>query len=851
MSIRRSNLTPSTKEFISNSNKNRRDDTENEITHNNEEKIEDNRPKLKVDYKSSNYFYNDVDYYKEYPYKRMDFYFNTNENKRKYNIESNSSHITVENEDGYIKYIPNKNYNYNNYNDIPTQKNNNYIEISSHKNEYYDDNSEYSENNDNENLYYDNEEYENGIINSNSNSPDIKYNQYRDNINFYLAPNKVPIKKKNQNIISKAITHEIHFSSDKNMKIRPLKKKIRNCGNNTTTTNNTYNNNIYYINPINLKNKNKMKEKNNIINSNNNNNINISNNKIKKYNSSNNNITGTNRKNLIYKGEDIALQKRRLIRERDYFKINNIDKAKRDLYIKAIILIQSIFRGYLVKIKLYNNVNLYLCCKNAIDILEEILFNKKNEYWKIYKNNITSYKPVDSEVKPSLSIRSKYKLKNNKIKESLLYHQYHKELGDSFNIINNNVNRENNEKKLKSKLDNVIKENNVLKNQLMDNKNLEVKLKLLLDENKKNQNINAIIMKDNQQLAKKLKDVQDYRNHKLLIENQYSLDLNKLKLQELSNDNEMYIHKLKKALLSKILYKKINHENNVLKGKISLFRNIVDKLNNKDIENKFKKEVYLKNLVNIIEKHIKLLINKYFRNLYYNGLLLEKDKNIKKDNINMSLKKLIYIFEQKNKIILNNMFFKFINNIKYNNNELNEEEKKRKREEILEKLFIKYDKNAHVIYKVIMEKWNLLAKIIGIKTAARDKKKKRKQKKKNNRLLYNQKFALTGNKNNYGPKFCKSIHEFSYIVSNGTIIKESSSNEQGRVLLSNKSTNNINISKNNLDDKDLKKKKTKSVNKRNIFKDKKENIDINKDNINIEESDEDSGDSFGLENNSD
>ena len=45
------------------------------------------------------------------------------------------------------------------------------------------------------------------------------------------------------------------------------------------------------------------------------------------------------------------------------------------------------------------------------------------------------------------------------------------------------------------KLDDIIKENKELKNQLFDNKNIEEKMKNLIDENKKNQNINAIIMK--------------------------------------------------------------------------------------------------------------------------------------------------------------------------------------------------------------------------------------------------------------------------------------------------------------------------------------------------------------------
>ena len=848
MSIRRPIITTGIKKYNVHSTKNRIDDLENDIL-NNKEKIEE-MPKLKVDYKNSNYFYNDVDCFREYPYKKRDLYYNPNESKRKYNIESNSSHITVENEDGYIKYIPNKNYNNYNYNDIPAQKNNNYIEISSHKNEYYDDNSEYSEgegepgdndnDNDNDNMYYDNEEYENGMINNGASSPaGYKYNQYQENINFYLAP-----KKKNQNIINKAISNEIQFSSDNNLQLRPIKKNIRNCGNNTTTTNNTFNNNIYYINPINLKNK--TKENNN------------SNNKIKKYNSNNNNVVNP-RNNIIYKSVDNAVPKKRMNRERDFFKINNIDKSKREFYLKSIILIQSIFRGYLVKIKLYNNINLYVCCKNGIDLLEEYLLKAKKEFWIIFKNSITNMMKCSN-----FSIRSKYKLKNNKKKENLV-NQYHKELGDSFNIINKDNNKENNEK-LKSKLDVIMKENSELKNQIIDNKNLESKLKSLLDENKKNQNINAIIMKDNQQLAKKLKDIQDYRNNKLLIENQYSYDLNKIIIQELNDNNEMHINKLKKVLLYKLLHKKLNDVNNVMKEKINIYKNNVHKLNDKEKENSLKKENCVKNLIKIYDKHIKLLLKKYFLNLYFKGLFLEKEKKMKEDNKKLILKKMIYIFEKKNIMFLNNMKFKLFNNIKYYEFELKEEQRIKQREQMLLKLFIKYEKNVRIIYKEIMEKWNLRAKIIGIRTAARDKKKKRKQKKKNNRILYNQKYATS--KNNYGPKLCKSIHEFSYIVSNGAIIKESSSNEQGRMVTGNKSSKNININtspNNNIDTQELKKSKNKSVTKRNVYKIKKDSIDNNKDNskdnnidynktkdnVNNEESDEDSGESFGLDNNSD
>jgi hypothetical protein len=300
-----------------------------------------------------------------------------------------------------------------------------------------------------------------------------------------------------------------------------------------------------------------------------------------------------------------------------------------------------------------------------------------------------------------------------------------------------------------------------------------------------------------------------------------------------------------------------------MKEKFNIYKNNAHKLDDKEKEDKLKKELCLKNLIKIYDKYTKLLLNKFFLRLYYKGLMLEKEKRMKEENKKILLKKMIYIFDKKNNMFLNNMKFKLINNIKYNNYELKEEEKIKQREQRLSTLFIKYEKNVRIIYKFIMERWNLRAKIIGIRTAARDKKKKRKQKKKNNRILYNQQFAI--NKNNYGPKFCKSIQEFSYIVPNASIIKDSSSNDQVKTLSGNKSTKNLNITTNNnidshIDSQEIKKSKNKSVTKRNVFKSTSENNDNkkdnnkdnnNKDNITNEDSDEDSGESFGLENNSD
>ena len=142
----------------------------------------------------------------------------------------------------------------------------------------------------------------------------------------------------------------------------------------------------------------------------------------------------------------------------------------------------------------------------------------------------------------------------------------------------------------------------------------------------------------------------------------------------------------------------------------------------------------------------------------------------------------------------------------------------------------------------------LKSKILGIRATARDKKKKRKQKKKNNKLISQQHFGLVeknkDKSDNMNNKFCRSIQNFSYIVSNGTVIKESSSNNQSEINFENNkcSISSDKINKIKKFDKNIGLKKINSVNEINIQNNiKKESKDFNnkeKANSNEEESDE-------------
>ena len=360
----------------------------------------DKKRNIKVDYNSNNYFYNEEDYDEEDNYNKSSYY-DKNQKSFKYNNQTNDSYVSVEQEDGHIEYMP-KNYVDNST--TPPMYN-------STKIEYYEENSEDSENNnENDNIYYENDEvYEQDLLN-NPSSMD-RYKKYQKINKYYLTQdnhaNNNKNKKNNQNAISRPINPQINnFKKDLKRKGRTTEGNMRNCGNSTTTTNNTYNNNIYYINPINVQNKNQNKKEEN-----------------KKSNIS-------NRKNYVYKNVDITINTKKPMKERDYFRINNIERSKRQKYINAAILIQSIFRGYLIKIKLYNNVNLYVCCKRSIEILEKLIFIRKKKYWKYFKSIISHMHFEDLlNSKLSLNILKDYLRNDRDSSKEKKINYFHKELG--------------------------------------------------------------------------------------------------------------------------------------------------------------------------------------------------------------------------------------------------------------------------------------------------------------------------------------------------------------------------------------------------------------------------------------
>ena len=494
---------------------------------------------------------------------------------------------------------------------------------------------------------------------------------------------------------------------------------------------------------------------------------------------------------------------------------NNINKRNKTKYyykksdVNKVILIQSIYKGYSLRQKLANQIQLFNYLKEFIDFLYSKIYIRKVKYWKYFIEKIINKiadeinkrkkktKTYNKNVKNQNSL---YNTNNKLILKTNEINKLHKELGDSFNIINDNNNG------LKLKLDAMIRENKELKNQIFDNKNIEERYQQLLVENKKNQNINSIIMKDNQQLAKKLKNIQDNRNHQLVIQNQSSLNM----AYEDNLLNQSLI-KLKYLFLKSLLFKKILKSRNIQKKYFNKYRNNVKKSKNYKIENN---NIFINNKKKInIQMAPNSTLNFISQNENYKHFLLYKLFLRKEKVENRILSKYFYNYYYKSKYFT-------INEKKEEEKKENEkkliEEKKIKKKNLLQSIIDKYERNSAFLIKKTYKEWRLRSILFKIKGVAKEIKKKKKLKKKIRDKMAKE---TLNNLKNKTAQF-QSAHEFSYKIDKTNKIEESGKS--------------LKIEENKVNEVNKIKEKTEQINKeKEAKKDNKENND---------EIEEDSGD---------
>jgi len=345
--------------------------------------------------------------------------------------------------------------------------------------------------------------------------------------------------------------------------------------------------------------------------------------------------------------------------------------------IQYIILLQSVTKGYLFRIKFKQFFTFYKRVKTSIIILQKLLFQKKKLAFYIFNNNIINnfnkyY--IYSYLTPTNHMSLEYnnlKQRNSKVKTK-----------ESFSKKDSNKISLDNMDKYKIQMTEIQKELNKKK---IDYAVAEKKIKELLSDIKKIQNINNIIVKDNKQLALKLKNLENNRYNKLEIKktnfSYINSNSNSNSFSNLDMYNESKIKNRINNILKKIIMKKIIATNKLLykyfykfysNTKIIYYMNSVNNINS----------------INQINKNIKsrqeLIIEK-------NNFIISENNNIQENKINY---KDMINFEKSKKLFM---------------------------------ILYKIDLNLYN-YRNLFEKWMLRSLIFKTKDFVKEKKKRKKEK---------------------------------------------------------------------------------------------------------------------------
>ena len=574
-----------------------------------------------------------------------------------------------------------------------------------------------------------------------------------------------------------------------------------------------------------------------------------------------------------------------------------------ELFHQSATLIQSIFRRFLVKKKFdlfYNNYKYNY--HKGIEILGLILdyyFKKRiniiKEKRKFF-NYLISLKNVLNNSSKNRSRRKNIMIYQNlkcfkisKVQNSTFspaiekgkliskYYQdlfLHKEIGERFNIIRENNNDKDIEKIYKEKIDiinikvnKLTKENNKLKALNQKNVIMERKYRDISQENKKKDDIINIITNDNKTLARKLKIIKDKFN-KLQIQNQEDINYNSSEILFNKNSSIDLFEEYRNLFLSFLIHK-INEKFYLRIFRKHFYRwknniSAIKRIDESNLSLKFKKFIYLTNIIK--SKKYNILCKNFYK-FQYQSLYQQKEIENKNNNIKAKLLNIIKNKERNFKSYLRKYFYMFyyrgIIAEKTNSKRKNIIKIKKDNYEKIKKLLflviIKKDKDNKNILREYFIKWHLFTKVLALKSLINEKRRKKRQKQKLKKKSENKDDNKYPTKNKILHFGKSDIYILNKDKEKGLLISLDESNKN---ILS--SHDNIN-SENKLNKiiqatdklgkiffkaaekyKLLKKKEiheneTTENNKANL----NENI-INQNNIEIEEEDEDSGDSLGI-----
>ena len=454
----------------------------------------------------------------------------------------------------------------------------------------------------------------------------------------------------------------------------------------------------------------------------------------------------------------------------NYFEYNepkiNFNGNNSDIFEESAILIQSAFRGCVIRFKINNFLKEYKG-------MEFLHFFFKNKFWNIFKKNILLNKThfeLDSKLSIS-SISGFSAIANSRYNKKDNCHDFNqknlKESKEAFFILNNN--------------NNVINENseNKFTNSFENNSNIENNNSNKLIWNKKMVNKNNLI-------------ISNIINQKLFAKNVKKIKVDKAD-PSLDKEKEKYLKiivtkKINKSRLTLLKYflrfyyngiisndsnskKKQNNgiKNNSKHLKLEKLKKIIENKAKFHFEILFKyfSRFRFKGILNYIETHQYLVINGgRLINIEQDSFFLyefskNKNRNLKLIlNKKIKLRKIIYEKNKTKNEIIQKYFHKFrmagirhymqielkkkllikimILNINKENvapKIENKSEKDKQKYKMLNKLVLKYSNYNLNCCKNIFDRWNLRTKIFSMIYKDKEKKKKRRIKKRHNKKL--------------------------------------------------------------------------------------------------------------------
>ena len=218
-----------------------------------------------------------------------------------------------------------------------------------------------------------------------------------------------------------------------------------------------------------------------------------------------------NKQFLYKKKSDLTIQRENERKILEWFYVHNIDITEREIYENFVILIQTIFRGYISRIKLYNKLKIYTCITVLCQILNNIYIDRNKYILKYYFERILNY---DKNNNNKLDIsKTSFYIIGEENKNAILCEE-----------INELIEQNN---KLQIKLNQFLINNNILKNEISNYKEYENKNNKLLIQLEKLRKTNDNLIKDNNKFIKELKEIKNNQKIKdSLIKQQNIISLN-------------------------------------------------------------------------------------------------------------------------------------------------------------------------------------------------------------------------------------------------------------------------------------------------------------------------------------